>query len=58
MRIVVSVRIIAMPQSDDPSVDPKQRDLADAIILMLPLDEIRILLASGAKVNINEALIN
>lgn len=39
-----------MPQSDDPSVDPKQRDLADSIILMLPLDEIRILLACGAKV--------
>lgn len=39
-----------MPQSDDPTVDPKQRDLADAIILMLPLDEIRILLACGAKV--------
>lgn len=29
---------------------PNQRALADAIIRMLPLDEIRILLACGAKV--------
>lgn len=28
-----------------------QRDLADSIILMVPLDDIRILLACGAKVN-------
>lgn len=31
--------------------NPLQRDLADSIIHMLPLDEIRILLACGAKVN-------
>lgn len=30
--------------------NPLQRALADAIILMQPLDEIRILLACGAKV--------
>lgn len=39
-----------MPQPSDPDVNPLQRDLADSIILMLPLDEIRILLACGAKV--------
>lgn len=44
-----TVRTIAMPQPNDPDVNPLQRDLADAIILMLPLDEIRILLACGAK---------
>lgn len=33
------------------SANPLQRSLADAIIRMLPLDEIRILLACGAKVN-------
>lgn len=32
-------------------VDPIQRSLADAIIRMTPMDEIRILLACGAKVN-------
>lgn len=32
--------------------NPLQRALADAIILMKPLDEIRILLACGAKVPI------
>lgn len=31
--------------------NPLQRALADAIILMQPLDEIRILLACGAKVS-------
>lgn len=30
--------------------NPLQRDLADAIVMMAPLDEIRILLASGAQV--------
>lgn len=33
------------------AADPLQRSLADAIIRMQPLDEIRILLACGAKVN-------
>lgn len=33
------------------AANPLQRALADAIIRMLPLDEIRILLACGAKVN-------
>ncbi|XP_055683669.1 ankyrin repeat and SOCS box protein 3-like [Lutzomyia longipalpis] len=31
--------------------NPRQRALADAIVRMLPLDEIRILLACGSKVN-------
>lgn len=31
--------------------NPLQRELADSIIRMVPLDEIRILLACGAKVN-------
>lgn len=31
--------------------DPLQRELADSIIRMVPLDDIRILLACGAKVN-------
>lgn len=30
--------------------NPLQRELADSIIRMVPLDEIRILLACGAKV--------
>lgn len=33
------------------ATNPLQRSLADAIIRMVPLDEIRILLACGAKVN-------
>lgn len=32
------------------ATNPLQRALADAIIMMQPLDEIRILLACGAKV--------
>lgn len=48
--ILHAVRVLAMPQPSDPDVNPLQRDLADSIILMLPLDEIRILLACGAKV--------
>lgn len=32
-------------------INPLQRSLADAIVRMQPLDEIRILLACGAKVN-------
>lgn len=31
--------------------NPLQRELADSIIRMVPLDEIRILLACGAKVS-------
>lgn len=33
------------------AANPLQRALADAIIRMLPLDEIRILLAAGAQVS-------
>lgn len=35
----------------DASVDPMQRSLADAIIRMAQMDEVRIILACGAKVN-------
>lgn len=35
----------------DESTDPLQRSLADAIIRMAQMDEIRIILACGAKVN-------
>lgn len=34
--------------------NPLQRELADSIIRMVPLDEIRILLACGSKVNANK----
>ncbi|XP_055599641.1 ankyrin-1-like isoform X1 [Uranotaenia lowii] len=42
-------RIIAMPA--ECAANPLQRALADAIIRMVPNDELRILLACGAKVN-------
>lgn len=45
----ISVRLLTMPT--ECVANPLQRALADAIILMKPLDEIRILLACGAKVN-------
>lgn len=35
------------------TANPLQRDLADSIVMMLPLDEIRLLLAGGAKVSLN-----
>lgn len=38
--------------------NPLQRDLADSIILMVPLDDIRILLACGAKVNVSSQKIS
>lgn len=41
-------RLLSMPT--ECVANPLQRALADAIILMQPLDEIRILLACGAKV--------
>lgn len=34
-----------------PANNPLQRQLADSIVKMVPLDDIRILLATGAKVN-------
>lgn len=37
--------------SESPSVRALQRELADCIIRRAPLDELRILLACGAKVN-------
>lgn len=41
-------RVLAMPS--ECVTNPLQRALADAIITMQPLDELRILLACGAKV--------
>lgn len=46
--LIISVRQLVMPSECE---SPTQRALADAIIRMLPLDEIRILLACGAKVS-------
>lgn len=42
------VRFQSMPT--ECAANPLQRALADSIVLMQPLDEIRILLACGAKV--------
>ncbi|XP_062535064.1 putative ankyrin repeat protein RF_0381 isoform X1 [Armigeres subalbatus] len=42
-------RVIPMPA--ECAANPLQRALADAIIRMVPMDELRILLACGAKVN-------
>ncbi|XP_055541440.1 putative ankyrin repeat protein RF_0381 isoform X3 [Wyeomyia smithii] len=42
-------RVITMPA--ECAANPLQRALADAIIRMVPMDELRILLACGAKVN-------
>ncbi|XP_058448391.1 putative ankyrin repeat protein RF_0381 isoform X2 [Malaya genurostris] len=42
-------RLIPMPA--ECAANPLQRALADAIIRMVPMDELRILLACGAKVN-------
>lgn len=43
-------RQIVMPSAAEPNVDNLQRNLADAIIRMVSMDELRILLACGAKV--------
>lgn len=43
-------RQIAMPSATECSVNSLQRNLADAIIRMVNMDELRILLACGAKV--------
>ena len=47
---IISVYTITMPTECN-SHNPLQRALADAIIRMVSMDEIRILLACGAKVN-------
>lgn len=46
--VFVSARLLSMPT--ECLANPLQRALADAIILMKPMDEIRILFACGAKV--------
>lgn len=56
MLLFISVRYLSMPT--ECVSNPLQRALADAIILMKPLDEIRILLACGAKVSIQEFSFN
>lgn len=43
-------RQIAMPSATECNVDSLQRNLADAIVRMVSMDELRILLACGAKV--------
>lgn len=43
-------RQITMPSATECSVNNLQRNLADAIIRMVSMDELRILLACGAKV--------
>lgn len=48
MKKITLARLLSMPT--ECVANPLQRALADAIILMQPLDEIRILLACGAKV--------
>lgn len=47
--LVYTGRIIAMPS--ECSTNPLQRALADSIIRMVSMDELRILLACGAKVS-------
>ncbi|KAG5674749.1 hypothetical protein PVAND_004700 [Polypedilum vanderplanki] len=47
--LIYTGRILAMPS--ECSTNPLQRALADSIIKMVSLDELRILLACGAKVN-------
>lgn len=47
--IYSSGRVIAMPS--ECSANPLQRALADSIIRMVSMDELRILLACGAKVS-------
>jgi hypothetical protein len=49
VRLFLLGRPIVMP-TESGCANPLQRSLADAIIRMQPLDEIRILLACGAKV--------
>lgn len=46
--VVFLVRFLSMPT--ECAANPLQRALADSIVMMQPLDEIRILLACGAKV--------
>lgn len=50
VNLLILVRLLSMP-TECVAENPLQRALADAIILMKPLDEIRILLACGAKVH-------
>lgn len=49
--LIYTGRQIIMPSATECAVDNLQRNLADAIIRMVSMDELRILLACGAKVN-------
>lgn len=49
--LIYTGRQIAMPSATDCSETNLQRNLADAIIRMVSMDELRIILACGAKVN-------
>lgn len=54
--IYSSGRVIAMPS--ECSANPLQRALADSIIRMVSMDELRILLACGAKVSQRTDFVN
>lgn len=48
--LIYTGRQITMPSATDCAVSNLQRSLADAIIRMVNMDELRIILACGAKV--------
>lgn len=48
--LIYSGRQITMPSATECAVSNLQRSLADAIIRMVSMDELRIILACGAKV--------
>lgn len=50
MQICLQIRLSLQKMPTECITNPLQRELADSIIRMVPLDEIRILLACGAKV--------
>lgn len=52
--LINSGRILAMPS--ECTTNPLQRALADSIIRMVSLDELRILFACGAKVSSNTSI--
>lgn len=51
VRVINKSRLFDSRMPTECITNPLQRELADSIIRMVPLDEIRILLACGAKVS-------
>lgn len=51
--LIYTGRQIAMPSASDCAETSLQRSLADAIIRMVNMDELRIILACGAKVKLD-----